>query len=829
MTSFSLNSGTLKNVWVYCFAFITMACGSSLFGQKEVQLNGTVTDSAGKGISDVLVSLLNQKGERLIKSTFTEAGGHFELNGIKTADSLIIFIMHPGYAKYKSTAFSTDSVQTHINLPAITLVSETKTLREVTVSTTLNFVERKADRTIVNPDALISTAGSSAFDVLMKSPGVIIDQNGTIKLKGKSGVLVLVDDKPTYLNGTELENFLRTMPAATVKQVELMPNPPAHYEAAGNAGIINIRTKKNRLKGINGSVSINYGQGRYARSNDNFMLNYTSKKYSLFSGLNYNTLNRFQDLTIYRRYKNNDGSTQSTFGQNTYLKIGNSSYSGRLGGDYYLSDKTTIGASAKGLLNLANVGKYNYAQVNDSAGRLQSIVIADNSDKSRFVNGTFNVNLRHQLDSTGKQITFDADYVTYTTDFRQTFHNFIKTPSGITSYEDLQHGDSPLNITIYAFKSDYTQSLPNAAKLDAGIKSAYTETNNKAQYQKTLGGITAPNYALSNHFLYNEWINAAYINFTQSLKHIDIQAGLRFESTLLNGQQLGNVLIPSSTFQRDYHNLFPTLFISWKPDSLSHHVFNLNYGRRIDRAFYKDLNPFVSPLDQYTFYSGNPYLQPSFTHNAGLSYSFKNAFTVSFNYSNTNNKIQETIEINNGIYYSRPGNIGSSNVYNLSAEAGIPFSKWLTTSLYSELVYAEYRSKLYTETLNAKGTYWYINMTHSIRLKKGWSAEVSGEYLSNLIDSQFAFGDYGHGTIGIQKRILNDKGSLKLSVSDVLYTMRIRGTINNLRQTDANWTSLMDSRVVAITFSYRFGKPISNKPRHNGSGSDSEQKRVKLS
>lgn len=828
MTLLLFYSAALQKVWVRLFFLIAIVCGPSLFGQKEVRISGTITDSAGKAMSDVLVSLLKQKGESLIKSTFSEVDGHFEFNS-NIRDSLVIFIMQPGYTKYKSKVFIPDSQQTSILLPGITLLAETKTLQEVTVSTKLNFIERKADRTIVNPDALISAAGNSAFDVLAKSPGIIIDQNGNIKLKGKSGVLVLIDDKPTYLSGTELENYLRTLPAANVKQFELMPNPPAHYEAAGNAGIINIRTKKNRLKGINGSVSLNYGQGRYARSNDNLMLNYTSKKYSLFSTLNYNLLNRFQDLNIYRRYKNNDESTRSTFGQNTYIKINTSAYSARLGGDYYLTDKTTIGASTKGLLNLAAVGKYNYAQVKDSSNQLSSIVIADNRDKTRFTNGTFNINLRHQLDSSGKLITCDADYVTYSTDFRQTFNNFIKTPSGAISYEDLQNGNSPLRISIYAFKSDYTQSINNNAKLDAGIKSAYTETNNKAQYQKTLAGVTSPNYALSNQFLYNEWINAAYVNFTQSRKHVDIQAGLRFESTLLKGQQLGNPLIPASTFSRDYHNLFPTLFVSWKLDSLSRHIVNLNYGRRIDRAFYKDLNPFVSPLDQYTFYSGNPYLQPSFTHNAGLSYSFKNAFTLSFNYSNTNNKIQETIEINNGIYYSRPGNIGSSEVFNLSAEAGIPFAKWLNTSVYSELVYAEYRSKLYTETLNSKGTYWYINITNAIQLKKGWSAELSGEYLSNLIDSQFAFGDYGHGTVGIQKRILKDKGSLKVSVSDVLYSMRIRGTINNLRQTDANWTSLMDSRVVAFTFSYRFGKPMGNKPRHNGSGSDSEQKRVKLS
>ena len=796
--------------------------------QTEFKISGNISDSTGNPINEAIVSLVKYKNQSLVKTTFTDANGLFEFTNLKS-DSFKVIVTQLGFKKYSSDVIVLNEIQSNILLKSIQLVAQGKNLEEVNVVTKVPFVERKADRTIVNPDALISSAGASALDVLAKAPGVMVDQNGSIKLKGKSGVLILIDDKPTYLSGAELENYLRSMPASSVKQFELMPNPPAHYEAAGNSGIINIRTKKNRLKGINGSISANYAQGRYARSNDNFQLNYTTKKFSIFSNLSYALTNRFQDLTINRRYKNADLSTKSVFTQRTYIKIGTTAYSGRIGMDYYLTPKTTIGVSIKGLYNPSAVDKYNYASLLDSSLQLNSIVIADNKDRNTFTNGTYNLNLRHQLDSLGSFITFDADYVAYATDFRQTFKNFIEAPNGSTLYSDEQTGKSPLSISIYAFKSDYTRPISQTAKLDAGVKSGFTQTNNKANYLKTLNGITSINYNLSNQFLYNEWINAAYINYTKSFSRFDFQGGLRFESTLLNGTQLGNPIIAASTFNRDYHNLFPTLYLTYKLDSAANNSLIFSYGRRIDRPFYKDLNPFVSPLDQYTFYSGNPFLRPTFANNASLAYSYKTFFTSTFSYGNMLDKIQETIQIDNGIYYSRPGNIGSSELYNLSIELSLPVRKWLTTTLYSELVYAEYRSKLYTETLNSKGTYWYINIHNSLQLKKGWSAEISGEYLSNLIDSQFEFGDYGHGTLGIQKRILKDKGSIKVSLSDVLYSIRIRGTINNLQLTDANWRSTMDTQVASFTFSYRFGKSSNAKPRHNANGSESEQKRVKTS
>lgn len=812
------------NPQIFFLLFVMISFHS--LSQSNFKISGRVLDSTNAPIDNAIVSLIKANNGALLKTTFSEKEGGFDFTDL-SRDSFKITVSQLGYNGFVSEIIVLNSTHQIHQLPDIIFNSNSKKLDEVVIVAKEPFVERKLDRTIVNPDALISSAGGNALDVLSKSPGIIVDNNGGLKLKGKSGVIVFIDDKPTYLTGTELESYLKSISAASIKQIEIMTNPPAKYEAAGNAGIINIKSKKSKLKGINGTVSANYGQGRYARTNDNFSLNYSNQKIAFFSNINYSNQTIFQDLSINRRYKYNDLTTKSLFNQNTYIKANSQSFSTRLGFDYYINDKTTLGVTTRGIYNPSAHSKYNYAQIYDSSHALVSNVIADNNDANVFKNGTMNLNLRHVFDSLGKQLTIDLDYVAYASQLNQQFKNDVFLVDGSNVYSDRQKGKLPSNINIYAFKTDLECPFKNNSKFDAGIKTSYTKTDNDAVYTITQNDVTLSNDNLSNHFKYNEMINATYVNYTKGFKRFDLQAGLRFESTILNGYQLGNTIKPASQFNRTYNNLFPTFYASYKLDSASRHVLILSYGKRINRPFYKDLNPFVSPLDKYTYYAGNPYIKPTFAHSISLSHSFKNLLTTSVSYNNMIDNIQETIEINNGIYYSRPGNIGSSEQYNISVESSIPFAKWLNTTIYSELVYSKYKSQLYTQTLNVDGTYWFINATNTFQFKKGWSAELSGQYISDFIDSQFSFGDFGFFNVGFQKKIFKNMGSLKVNLSDAIYTNRIRGTINNLELADAHWNSINDTRVLSITFSYRFGKNTNSKAKHNTNGSDTEQKRIK--
>lgn len=806
---------------IYILICLTLFCIQKTVAQTEQRITGIVTDSLNNPIEGAIISLLNATDNSLVKNAFSENNGSFDFQ-LNKPDTFNLLV--------SANSFSNALLQKIIaseNKKVIILKSVSQNLKEVDIISKQNFIERKIDRIVINPDAQISTAGTNAFDLLSKAPGVIVNQNGEIKMKGKAGVIVYIDDKPTYLSGTELENFLRSLPSSTIKQIELITNPPAKYEAAGNAGIINFRTKKTRLQGLNGNVSLNYAQGRYARTNNNVNLNYSNKKIAIYSNIGGSVMNHYQDLTIGRLYKNDDLTTKSIFTQNTYLKIGTQSYNARFALDYYINNKTTLGFTAKGIYSPTHIGKYNYAYLLDPDLSLNSNVIADNRDVNELRNGTFNLNLRYQIDSLGKEITFNADHIRYNVNLKQIFKNDVIIADGTNVYSDSQTGNLLSGINIYAFKTDYVNPLKKNARFDVGFKTAYTQTNNDAQYSLTQNEITSPNYSLTNTFLYNELINAAYVNYTKTFSRLDIQAGLRFEATNLFAKQLGNPMRDGSSFDRDYQNLFPTIYFSYKLDTSGNHILSLDYGKRIDRPFYKDLNPFVSPLDKYTYYAGNPYLSPSIAHNINLSYGYKSLFAVTLAYNNVADQTRETIEINNGIYYSRPGNIGSTTQYNITIQGSLPLTKWLTTTYLSEVSYAEYKSRLYTEQLNSSGTYFYINLNNTFALNKGWAFELIGEYLTDVTETQFVIGDFGHANLGIQKRILKDKGVVKFSMSDLLFTNRIRGTINNLQLTNAGWYSIRDTRVASMTFVYRFGKNTNKKPKYNSTSVESEVKRIK--
>lgn len=789
-------------------------------------ISGFVCNQDKIPVKNCLVTLVHPASSNLLKITFSDSLGKFEFK-IQSFDSCSIKINHPGYIPYSGKPILINSSDIQYFQDTILLLSDLRAIKEVTISAKPNFIERKPDRVIIYPEALITTAGNNILDVIAKAPGVLVQPNGNIQLKGKTGVAVYIDDKPTYLNGTELESLLKTIPAAEVKQLEIMTNPSAKYDAGGNAGIILIRTKKNKQIGTNGTAAITYGQGRYPRSTFHSTLNFSNPKIAFSSGVALNTLQFFQELEIFRSYKNIDGSTINSFNQKTYIKINNQSYSGRAGLDYTISPKTTLGFNIKGLYSPTKASNDNNALLLNNSGMLTNNVLALNLENNQFINGTFNINLKHDIDSQGKQIMCHLDYVTYVSNADQNFENNVLSPNGQNTYSDKQHGELPSSIHIMAFKTDYENPFKQQAKLDIGVKSGYIITDNNAIYSITRNKITENNYDLSNQFKYYEWINAIYLNFTKSFKRIDLQTGLRYESTMIEGNQAGNPIKPSSTFTRTYNNLFPTLYISIKLDSMANHLLVTSYGYRIERPFFKDLNPFVRPLDKYTFYAGNPYLQPAFRHELSLAYSFKKLLTTTISYSHSLNNIQETVEINNGIYYSRPGNIGQSQTISLSVESNIPVTKWWNTTLYGETVFAKYTSQLYNQRLNTQGIYYTMNVSNTFSFSKNWSGELSGQFITDFIETQFSFKAFGSVTAGVQKKMFNNKGNFKISVSDLLYTNRILGIINSLENTDANWKSLTDSRIITCSFSYRFGNNKTVRPKLNTNGSESEQNRVK--
>ncbi|HET7898003.1 MAG TPA: outer membrane beta-barrel protein, partial [Flavisolibacter sp.] len=468
-----------------------------------------------------------------------------------------------GHKKGYSKPFAITPQQRVVQLPAISLVPLPKAMMDVTVTAKRPLIEQRIDRTILNVDAAITNVGASALEVLEKAPGVSVDREGNISLKGKEGVLVIVDGRPTQLSGADLANFLRNLNASQMDQIEIMTNPPARYDAAGTAGIINIKTKKVIKAGINGSANVAYSQGRYPKTTEGFNFNYREGKVNLFTNLSHNYMKRFSTLTINRNlFNSNTGAVENVFNQVANRVAEGNSYSAKLGVDFFATKKTTFGAIVN--LNTRNMSSDNpnITRISNASKVLQSTTnaIVNNEDEWNSLSG--NLNFRTLLDKKGRELTSDLDYVRHRSESNLFMTNAYTDAAGNAIQDaDSLLGHLPQNIEVYSGRVDYLHPLGKEARLEAGLKTSVVKTDNDARYDSLQDGNLVRDINRSNHFVYEENINAVYVNLSTPLsKKLSAQLGLRLENTNAKGRQKTT----GQNFDRHYSQLFPTAYFQYK-------------------------------------------------------------------------------------------------------------------------------------------------------------------------------------------------------------------------------------------------------------------------
>jgi len=787
--------------------------------QELITLKGVVTDSMEQPLEGAVISLLRSADSTLVKAAISEPDGSFEVATQEQGPYRVMVQMF-GFDLYTSDQLEDLSKMLRIRLNPNAVVGA-----ETVVVGKIPFAEKKIDRMVINPEALISNAGLTALEVLQKSPGVQVDTDGNIKLRGQMGVMVMIDDRPTYLSPSDLAGYLRSLPASAIGRIEIMTTPPAKYDAAGSAGIINIVMKKTKVNGLSGGVTLGYSQGYYWRSNDSFNLNYRINKLNFFSNFSYGNNGSYQDLTIRRQYFS-DGTLSSGFIQRTRIKKRYEGWQGKAGMDYYINDRSTAGFSVTGFTNALTESTHNLAEISSSESVTTGKVNAFVPVKQKMNNLTGNINYTWKIDTVGQEITMNADYSVFDARMDQSLLNETYTPEGLLIGSTNLVSNLPSSIDIATAKIDYSHPVGKGSRFDAGAKTSYIHTENYANfYDEVAGGLT-PNYDFTNTFFYDEHIHAGYLNYSGGKKLFSYQAGLRYENTVVKGQQKGNEQKPDSTFSRNYGNFFPTFYISQKMDSAGKHVIGLSAGRRINRPNYQDMNPFTYPMDKFTLYSGNPFLQPTFSYFAELSYLNNNNYNFTFSVGQHRNEINETIEQTNGIFYSRPGNIGKTTYVGLSASGAYELAKWWTIQFYAEYTYNSYTGALYGQQLNNRGAYFFGNLVNQFTLTEKLSAELSTFYRTKIYSAQFVMTPLWSINAGLSYKMMNNKATLRLNISDPFYTYQVGGNILSLNESTASWKSYFDSRVFGISFSYKFMKGQVLAARDAGS-SDSELDRVK--
>lgn len=535
---------------------------TNVVAQTTSKISGSTKDETGKPLPAVTVSLWQSEKTALQKTALTDKEGKYEFINVK-AGKYFVTATSVGYVKDTSKTF-TVAENSNVEMPAFALTVSATSLAGVTVESKRPFIETKLDKTVVNVDASPTNAGASALDVLEKSPGVMVNSDGAISLRGKQGVIVMMDGKPTYLSATDLANMLKNMPASALDQIEIMTNPSAKYDASGNSGIINIKTKKGKNDGFNGSIMLGYTTSIYRlngstyflpKSQNSFNFNYRKNKVNIFGNYNPNYFRGRNTLGLHRNfYDSQTDVLTGSLSQQAYFKFGNNNQTLKVGMDYFADKKNTFGVVASGFAFFGHPTPQTIAESRNAAGVLRSTMVANTENHIDFKNFTGNLNWRHVFDTAGQEWTADFDYVTYSSTSDMLLTTTPYDANGVAGSNLLLKGYLPSHISIYSIKSDYVKPLKNG-RFEAGIKSSWVTNNNVVDYQNWYNEKWYADNR-SNHFIYDENINAAYVNINRQLKKWTLQGGLRLENTIAEGKQITS----NTSFSRNNTSLFPSAF-----------------------------------------------------------------------------------------------------------------------------------------------------------------------------------------------------------------------------------------------------------------------------
>lgn len=816
------------------FVFLLLTVFSFLVSEaqsKNGQVLGSVKDAGQKGIASATIALLNAKDSSVSKLAISNKEGDFEFEKLSDGKYLVS-ITASGLAKAFSQLFELSSVNNRIDLGNFELVQLTTELGGITVTSKRPLIENKIDRTVVNVESSITNSGLTALDILEKSPGVLVDNNGSISLKGKTGVIILIDNKQTYLSGQDLVNYLRSLTSAQLDQIEIMSQPPSKYDASGNSGLINIKTKKGTQRGYNGNISLSYIQANYPKSPNSINMNYRTGKVNIFGQYSYTYWQGFNKLYLDRYFgKVNDEEFQSLFDQFSFSRFHSNTHSFRIGTDYYATKATTLGFTFNGTLNKSSSRTETRSDFLNDNYDLQSYNIARNTSGGPWKNFGTNLNFRTVLDKTGRELSGDIDGVYYSNTSDQNSDNFNYNPDGTLKPPGandppnpfLLRGHLPGRIHIITGKLDYTHPLKKGAKFEAGVKSSYVKNDNDAQYSYIENGNQIFDASRSNHFIYQENVNAAYVNYSRQFNKWGVQLGLRMENTNVKGNQL----TIKEKFDSSYLQVFPTTYVSYTLDKAN--TFTASYSRRIERPSYQDMNPFQFFLDQYTYRQGNPYLRPQTSNNVELSYNYKGQLNISANYTRTTDIINDILKQNDVTFvtFQTKENVATRRNIGLSINYNKQLVKWWTISAYGNAFSNHFKGIVNNAPLSKQISTYMINLNNQLRFNKGWGAEVSGFYRSSVLASGMIVArPMGVVSFGASKQILKNKGSIRLNLTDPFWLQYFVG-VTKFENIDMRIKSKWDNRRCTITFTYRFSKGEAQpQQRRRTSASQDEQNRI---
>ena len=763
---------------------------SSTVLYAQITLTGLVKDENAAPLAAATVEFYSSG--QPAKIIATDASGTFRFDALKPGEKYLLQVSAVSYEdKVLSLQLQNDT------LLQIVLVQKSTVLKDVVVTGKARLIEVKPDKTVVNIAENPAVVGNSIAETLGKIPG--LQMNGDrVSIPGKGEVQLMQDGRLLQLSQKDLLNYLRSIPAGNVSKVEIITNPSAAYDASGNAGLINIVTKRNKQQGYSGSIQAGFKQWQqYPGMDVTGNVNYNSGKWNLYANAN-----------IYRTRHKYGFRWEEYYPERSWIMSDTGDYKWQniivnAGADYQLSKRSVLGFNAGFSRYFEGGADYVRNHFYNGQGQADSVLTTYATYVPLAKTQSYNLYYKTKLDTTGKTLSLDGSFLTFyrTDESDVTAKTF--TPKGelIAPSTARFYNNTLQNINIYALKADM-EFPTSVAKLQWGGKVNFIETYNNMRYYRLAGSDKNYDGQLSNEYKYTENTQALYLNGSREAGNWSFLAGLRGELTQTSGysyiRQQGN--------KNDYVKLFPSALISFKKDD--DNSFALSYNKRVRRPTFWNLNPYISILTAYSYYEGNPFLQPEYNSNFQLQHNYKNRFTSAFFLALTNNGFDDiTIaHVDTNFVMRTPKNfvnstrLGVSETYNFSA------IRWWESNNLFNVYYTNGRSKLdYVEGRKGWGAYVSSNNNFYLNSNKTLSAAVNFWYQFREVTLVNQSDAYYNVDLGLNAQLLKDKLSLNANLQDVFASSGASYTtvVNGIRQ---KYAVLQLNRIFSVTLIFKFGK-----------------------
>ncbi len=740
---------------------------------QEGILKGSLLDQEEVTVPFATVAVMELPDSTVVTGSTTDIDGNFKIKTPEPGDYFLRFSAI-GYSSTNSSRFRIEGPRYSRDFGVITIKQESTMLNEVMIETWRPKIEMKGGNLNVRVEGTALAAGSSAFEVLSRAPGVLVDQDGNFKLNGKAGVSVMINDQLTYLSNEELKTLLEGMSAENIESIEVITNPSAKYDAEGSAGILNIHLKKNSLSGLNGSVYAGYEYNQIIGYNAGANLSYKKGKWNSFFNFDLRRSGRVRDQYMTRGFVLN-GEKSAFLAQNAKEKRRKLAPSLRMGTDFSIDKNHTIGVMADLSYQDLNNDWNSVGGIHDYLNNQNTDIVAFNNIREKFGNGRLNLHYEGKLDTVGTSLKANVDYVVLNKESNSSFHNFYTSEETSEQYSELLFSKSVSDYEILSARLDFSTPVSENSNLEMGLKASDVVSDSDLNFFIDEDGTRVLDPSRSNQFRYEENIYAAYASFNSRLNDTwNITAGLRMEETVAKGVSL----TMDDTQEREYLEFFPSLSIDQKVSD--NYKINYAFNRRILRPEYDRLNPFIFYIDPYTYVNGNPDLKPQINNSVQVTQTFFKKYNLMLGYEVADNFIGEVPiqdpETNETAFAIR----NSDSYKSLTATIVAPFQVTPEWNMTNTAVLSDQRYEITVRDTHVenKQFFYMLQSTQRLSLPMDLSLELNARYQGPVAYNLYRIEDRFGLDVGIKKSFLNDRLNVTLSADDIFKTMQVTGTSN---------------------------------------------------